>query len=131
MLSFTRSDKKKDKLKRRYENPEACAHCPLKKQCTTMSHRVIVRLSNEEVVERSRQRAEQRKETIRQRGSIVEHPFGTLKNWGYGSFSVTTLKKVRGEFSLMCLSYNLRRALNLIGVKQLLAKLRWNDCVAS
>ena len=131
LLSFTRPDKKKDKLKRRYENPEACAHCPLKKQCTTMSHRVIVRLSNEEVVERSRQRAEQRKETIRQRGSIVEHPFGTLKNWGYGSFSVTTLKKVRGEFSLMCLSYNLRRALNLIGVKQLLAKLRWNDCVAA
>ena len=55
---------------------------------------------------------------------MVEHPFGTIKNWGYASFSVTTLEKVRGEFSLMCLCYNLRRVISLLGVRRLLETLK-------
>ena len=115
---------KRGKAKQRYENPRACGSCPLRSECTTASHRTITRLPNEAAVERSRERAEQHKETIRKRGAIVEHPFGTLKNWGYGSFLLTTLEKVRGEFSLMCLSYNLRRALNVLGTAKLIEALR-------
>jgi len=33
------------------------------------------------------------------------------------------LRKVRGEFSLTVLAYNLKRALNLVGVPRLLAAL--------
>lgn len=84
----------------------------------------VERLDLEAVVERSRDRASQSKETIRRRGAIVEPPFGTLQNWGNGSFSVTTLEKVRGEFSLMCLIYNLRRALNILGARALIEALR-------
>jgi hypothetical protein len=38
-----------------------------------------------------------------------------------GAFLMRGLEKVRAEFSLTALVYNLRRALNLLGVSKLLA----------
>ena len=40
-----------------------------------------------------------------------------------GYFLLKGLRKVRGEFSLTCLAYNLKRVINMIGVPQLLAVL--------
>jgi len=123
-LTFRSTHYKRGKERKRYANANACKDCHLRTQCTTARYRYIERLRNEDVLERSRQRAESEKQTIRKRGRIVEHPFGTLKNWGYRSFSVTTLAKVRGEFSLMCLCYNLRRLISILGVGQLLDELK-------
>jgi len=40
----------------------------------------------------------------------VEHPFGSIKQWmNQGAFLMRGLEKVRGEFSLTALTYNLRR----------------------
>ena len=51
------------------------------------------------------------------RKSTVEHPFGSIKQWmNQGAFLMRGLEKVRAEFSLTALAYNLRRAINLIGV---------------
>ena len=58
---------------------------------------------------------------MRQRGRIVEHPFGTMKrgmNQGY--FLMRGLKKVAAEMGLTMLCYNLKRALNIVGVDELL-----------
>ena len=38
-----------------------------------------------------------------------------------GTFLMRGLENVRGEFSLTALAYNLRRVLNLVGSKDLLA----------
>ena len=38
-----------------------------------------------------------------------------------GYFLLKGLRKVRGEFSLTALAYNLKRVLNIVGVPQLLA----------
>jgi two-component SAPR family response regulator len=38
-----------------------------------------------------------------------------------GAFLMRGLEKVRAEFSLTALVYNLRRALNILGVRKLLA----------
>ena len=38
-------------------------------------------------------------------------------------FTQSGLHKVRGEFSLSALAYNLRRVLNIVGMKKLLKKL--------
>jgi hypothetical protein len=44
------------------------------------------------------------------RRETVEHPFGTIKQWMYqGAFLMRGLEKVRAEFSLTALAYNLRR----------------------
>jgi Transposase DDE domain len=52
----------------------------------------------------------------------VEHPFGTIKQWMYqGAFLMRGLEKVRAEFSLTALAYNLRRVLNLVGFAELMA----------
>ncbi|BBC03913.1 transposase (plasmid) [Bradyrhizobium elkanii USDA 61] len=61
-------------------------------------------------------------EILNRRREIVEHPFGTIKQWmNQGAFLMRGLENVRAEFSLTALVYNLRRALNILGTKALLA----------
>jgi hypothetical protein len=67
-------------------------------------------------------RLKKRPDIIARRREIVEHPFGTIKQWmGQGAFLTRGLEKVRAEFSLTALAYNLRRALNIVGVEALRA----------
>ena len=59
-----------------------------------------------------------------QRKALSEHPFGTMKRgMDQGYFLLKGLRKVRGEFSLTVLAYNLRRVFNLVGVPRLMAAL--------
>jgi hypothetical protein len=56
------------------------------------------------------------------RRETVEHPFGSIKQWmNQGAFLMRGLEKVRGEFSLTALAYNLRRVLNIAGFPELMA----------
>ena len=56
------------------------------------------------------------------RREVVEHPFGSIKQWMYqGAFLMRGLANVRAEFSLTALAYNLRRALNILGVEAMTA----------
>jgi Transposase DDE domain len=51
-----------------------------------------------------------------------EHPFGSIKQWMHqGAFLMRGLANVRAEFSLTALAYNLRRALNILGVEAMTA----------
>jgi hypothetical protein len=53
---------------------------------------------------------------------LCEHPFGTIKRFfGYTSFLLKGLVKVRYEWSLMTLAYNLKRVLNLVSFDKLMA----------
>ena len=66
-----------------------------------------------------------RPEILNTRREIVEHPFGTIKQWmNQGAFLMKGLEKVRAEFSLTALVYNLRRALNILGVEVLMKAVR-------
>ncbi len=59
---------------------------------------------------------------MRQRREVVEHPFGTIKQWmNQCAFLMRRLDNVRGEFSLTALAYNIRRAISLVGVPGLIA----------
>jgi len=61
-------------------------------------------------------------EILNQRREIVEHPFGSITQWmNQGAFLMKGLDRVRAEFSLTALGYNLRRALNIVGVEELMA----------
>jgi hypothetical protein len=63
-------------------------------------------------------------ELINLRSQMVEHPFGTLKHWhGHSHFLMRGLDKIRAEFSLSALSYNLIRVINILGVPKMLEAL--------
>lgn len=58
------------------------------------------------------------------RKGIVEHPFGTVKRaMGAGYVLTRGLQNVTGEFSLVFLAYNLKRAINILGPKALVEAL--------
>ena len=60
-----------------------------------------------------------------QRKCLSEHPFGTLKrSLGQYYFLLKGTAKVTAEMALFCLSYNMRRAINMKGVPALVAALR-------
>ncbi len=59
-------------------------------------------------------------ELMKQREQIGEHPFGTIKFWNdQRHFLTRRLEKVKGEFSLSALAYNINRAINLVCVPKL------------
>jgi hypothetical protein len=67
-------------------------------------------------------RLAKRPEVFDRRRETVEHPFGTIKQWmNQGAFLMRGLEKVRAEFSLTALAYNLSRVLNLVGFAELMA----------
>jgi hypothetical protein len=123
-LGFGYAAPDRGKARRYYYNLTACAVCAQRAQCTSAPYRKISRLENEAVVERQAARVAARPEVVRARKTIVEHVFGTLRLGGHDTFLCRGLAMVRAEFSLSALAYNLRRALNLLGVGKLLAALR-------
>jgi len=65
-------------------------------------------------------RVKGRKEIIAERKCIVEHPFGTIKrNMDAGYCLLKGKVKVTAEFSLVCLAYNLKRVINILGIEKL------------
>jgi transposase len=110
----------------RYYRTSACGQCALREKCTRNKEgRRITRWVDEHIIEETQQRVEAHPEIMQQRKELVEHPFGTLKHWwDQGHFLMKGLEKVRAEFSLSTLAYNIRRVLNILGVQRLIAALR-------
>ena len=105
-----------------YVNKLACDDCKIRSQCTGRKFRAVSRLENEAVLDRMQERLAQRPEVLDRRRETVEHPFGTIKQWmNQGTFLMRGLEKVRAEFSLTALVYNLRRVLNIVGFEKLMA----------
>lgn len=102
-----------------------CGECALKPRCTTGPERRVSRWEHEDVLEAAQVRLDKRPEVIRVRRATVEHPFGTLKAWmGATHFLTKTLRKVSAEMSLHVLAYNMKRAIQILGVRPLLAAVR-------
>ena len=98
----------------------ACDACALRARCLSpKAHtRAIYRWEHQDVIDRHCERMTHAADRMRQRKSLVEHPFGTLKcRAGYRHFLVRGFNKVRGEWSLMALCYNFRRVLSILGLQ--------------
>ena len=86
--------------------------------------RVIWRWVHEEVVDDMRKRMKLHPEIMGERKKVIEHTFGTLKRaFGAPYLLLKGLRKVSGEVGLLLFSYNLRRALNILGVEALIQAL--------
>jgi transposase len=104
-----------------YSNRAACVVCPIRARCTK-EYRKVSRLENEAVLDDMAARLKARPEILNRRRETVEHPFGSIKQWmNQGAFLMRGLDKVRAEFSLTALVYNLRRAINILGVEVMVA----------
>ena len=105
-----------------YANKEACRDCPLRPRCTDAGYRAVSRLEHEGALDRMAARLKSRPWILDRRRETVEHPFGSIKQWMYhGAFLMRRLEKVRAEFSLTALAYNLRRVLNIVGMDKMMA----------
>lgn len=106
-----------------YYRASGCKSCPLKAKCTrNKENRTITRLAAEEVQERMAERVAANPQIMRRRKAIIEHCFGTIKrSLGYDYFLCRGKRNVTTEVNLTVLAYNLKRACNLVGVKNLIA----------
>ena len=107
----------------RYYRARGCKQCALKKHCTrNQANRTITREANEHLMEAMAARMKAQPEKFKLRKQLAEHPFGTIKRWmGYTHFTLKGLAKVRTEWSLITLAYNLKRVLNLVSFQKLMA----------
>ncbi len=110
----------------RYYETSACRTCLLKPQCTrNKENRRITRAEYEGALDRMARRVREHPEKVKLRQQLAEHPFGTLKRaFNQGYFLLRGLDKVKIEMSLSVLAYNLRRAINILGVPKLLEALK-------
>ncbi len=106
----------------RYYTTSKCLGCPLRSKCTTNQRgRRISRWVDEKLLEDMARRVRPRPEVMRRRQQLSEPPFGTIKRaMGHSYFLMRGLSKVGAEMSLTVLSYNLKRVINIIGVKKLI-----------
>jgi transposase len=112
-----------------FRNNEACKQCSCK--CTKKEkhfyHHVRIppekfsKEYNDKDLSVKQVRIKPDPDLIKQRKSIVEHPFGTIKQTMNTRNCLTKgIKNVTGEFSLTFLAYNLKRVINLIGCGKLM-----------
>ena len=118
--SFTQ--KKKKKINFVYRGTSSmCKACPLRDNCLPKktATKSVYRWEHQEQLNQyhEKMKTDKAKALIKKRGSIVEHPFGTIKqHLGWSHFLVRGTEKVSGENALIMFSYNFRRLLNLIGI---------------
>jgi transposase len=95
----------------------ACAGCAAREMCTqNKKGRLIERSEFTPYIDQNKQNIEARPEIYKQRQSIVEHPYGTIKRqWGfYYVITKKGIKRASSDVGLMFIAYNLRRLMNIV-----------------
>lgn len=100
-----------------------CAACPLKNHCTAKKRRLVSRHVYEEALQRMADRTDS--SHMKRRGSLVEHPFGTLKYQIFEKprFLLRGMWGAGTEMALAVLAYNMKRTMNVLGNTELRRKL--------
>jgi transposase len=111
-----------------YRNGSACSGCQCK--CTKEKYKVFeirmpksqfTKTYNTDGLKAVQVQVKAEKEKTSLRKTIVEHPFGTIKRSMDARYVLTKgITKVTGEFALVFLAYNLRRAINILGIEMLI-----------
>ena len=101
---------------------KACKTCPAKAECSkAICGKAIQRSEFQEYVDRNKNRIKENKQLYRKRQQIVEHPYGTIKRqWGF-SYIITKkyIERAEADFGFIMTAYNLRRIINIVGMKRL------------
>ena len=104
-----------------YANYSACSNCPHRSKCTKGRYRQLSRKTFQSEVDRLDARFIKRKGEYKKRQEIIEHQFGTIKwVWGFDRYYTKGIDFAQAENALRFTAYNLRRAINMIGVNRLI-----------
>jgi len=111
---------------KKYRTPD-CKVCPVKHLCTGRAKggREIERSQYAEAVAINGANYRANPELYRKRQEINEHIFGTIKRhgptflWGYNHTNLRGLAKVNGEMALIMTDYNMKLAINIMGIEKL------------
>ena len=119
---------KKSKGKAFFRNGRACSSCKCK--CTKERYKAFeismpkadfTKEFNDKNLDVKQVRLTARKDIVAQRKSIAEHPFGTIKRNMNAEYLLTKgIDNVGGELFLAFLSYNFKRAINILGARYLI-----------
>lgn len=107
---------------RNYTTPK-CKICEVRPLCTksAANGKQVRRSEFAENIENNKKRILCSEKLYKRRQAIVEHPFGTIKRqWGF-NYIITKrgLQRASSDFGFTMVAYNLRRLVNIIGLKQL------------
>ncbi|MFK7775879.1 MAG: IS1182 family transposase [Saprospiraceae bacterium] len=107
-----------------------CGACPYKIDCVgaplkQRRGRFIDRSESESYVEENTERYHLNKALYQKRQATVEHQFGIIKRqWGFDYTLLKTKKKVTGEFAIIFTCFNLRRSMSILGIAELVKRLK-------
>ena len=117
---------KKTAKRRNFYNKNACAKCPHTGICTSgkSGYRTVVRGEYADIYDEANKVFVDNYDLYKLRQQTVEHPFGTVKRtMDGGYFLLRRRRKVRCEVALLFLGYNLKRAVNVLGFGEIMARL--------
>ena len=104
---------------------DLCLTCMAKHLCTQGKRKIIERSEYQDVVDENNKRVDENGPLYKTRQQISEHCFGTIKrNWGYTYTLLKGMKKVNGEMAIIFTMYNLRRAMSIFGISELISRLK-------
>ena len=111
---------------KRYQTP-ACKRCMVRNKCTVSERngRCIDRSEYAGIIEENQKRVIENPDYYRLRQQIAEHMFGTFKR--QRGFTYTLMKgkqNVLSEVRLVFLTYNLGRTARILGVRELVERLK-------
>jgi len=119
-----------NKERTRFTSKSACKLCTDK--CTTSKFKQIdlkdgqtmLYIKKHQVVKKVIIKLMPNKEKIRNRKTVVEHPFGTIKRWLDGSYVLLKgKKKAAADLALSFLAYNVKRLITMVGVPTIMEKM--------
>jgi hypothetical protein len=103
-----------------------CSGCPIRDKCTKSKTGRAIKINvNQKWIDNYKEWIEKKenKEKVKQRKTIVEHPFGTIKMiMGKFCFLLRNKHKVQIEIDLYSTIYNLKRLINIENMEYLLQK---------
>ena len=125
-LKRLQKNKKKGKTFYNVYQCRDCNECLLKSKCTkSKKGRMLHRNLIQDWIDKYKKRMQttKSKDKIKERKTIVEHPYGTIK-WMMGMFHflLTGKEKVQIEFDLYATAYNFKRLINIDEMELLLQK---------
>lgn len=105
-----------------------CSTCEFADKCTKSPNgRSIKRNINEDTLAKLDADYKSNSDAYKLRKALVEHPFGTIKRaLGFDHVNVKGLEKVTSWVASVFLAYNMKRVINIVGVKQLIEVLTSN-----
>ena len=115
--SWYRKNRGKSFTQMKHYKTNACRTCPVKGLCTrNKDGRLIERSEHAPYIERNKLNIDANPAIYKQRQSIVEHPYGTIKRqWGfYYVLTKKGMKRASADVGMMFIAYNLRRIINII-----------------